>query len=208
MSEVEKYLEMLANSKAGKRYEACEWLRVCGTSSKEIVLALESATKDSDPEVANAATRALNSEAHEAMLASMGRRSAAMEERYRQAEKAKAAARILVTTTHSIDGRTIGEYKGVVWTQCVMVSGLMSNIDAATAATFAGGKSDVFTQKLEATIAEAIQALHYKAADLGADAVLSLRLQYAPILAGMFAVVAYGTGVTLNGVDKLCNTPA
>lgn len=52
-------LDMLKSPKASKRYEACEELRVAASLSLEAINALKNATADPDPEVAEAAAKAL-----------------------------------------------------------------------------------------------------------------------------------------------------
>lgn len=60
MNEIEKSIKMLESPKASARYDACESLRVAPSLNEAAVAALERASNDSDPEVRDAAKRALN----------------------------------------------------------------------------------------------------------------------------------------------------
>jgi len=60
MDEVEKLIKALESPKASARYDACESLRVAPSLNDAAVAALERASNDSDPEVRDAAHRALN----------------------------------------------------------------------------------------------------------------------------------------------------
>ena len=68
----EKLLEMLSSKKASVRYEACEWIRVSQESSPRIIKALEKVSRDSDEEVAERATLALQADVHHQMAVKMG----------------------------------------------------------------------------------------------------------------------------------------
>jgi len=60
MSDISRLVTMLKNEDHNKRYEACEELRVSQTSlPQEAIDALIIATNDIDPDVADAAERAL-----------------------------------------------------------------------------------------------------------------------------------------------------
>lgn len=60
MSEITHYIKMLQDKDHNKRYEACEKLRVWDTTlPQEAIEALTIATNDTDPDVADAAIRAL-----------------------------------------------------------------------------------------------------------------------------------------------------
>lgn len=60
MSEITHYIKMLQDKDHNKRYEACEQLRIwSSTLPQEAIEALTIATNDTDPDVADAAIRAL-----------------------------------------------------------------------------------------------------------------------------------------------------
>lgn len=56
---IEKLIEMLNNPKATIRYEACEYLRVAPLLTADAIKALDHIRSDPDPDVAEAAQRAL-----------------------------------------------------------------------------------------------------------------------------------------------------
>jgi hypothetical protein len=59
MADVDKYVENLKSPNNDKLYEACEELRVADFLPEYALFALEQATKDPDPDVAETASRAL-----------------------------------------------------------------------------------------------------------------------------------------------------
>jgi hypothetical protein len=60
MDEIEKLIKMLDSPKASARYDACESLRVARLLDDAAIAALQRASHDSDPEVRDAAQRALS----------------------------------------------------------------------------------------------------------------------------------------------------
>ena len=60
MYDVQRFLEMLQSPDSSKRYDACEELRVAPWIPAGAIAALRTATADSNPEVADAARRALD----------------------------------------------------------------------------------------------------------------------------------------------------
>jgi hypothetical protein len=87
MYSAQKLLEMIDSERSSSRYDACEWLRVSQASSPEIIYALQKATHDSDPEVANRATYALQADVHHHQAVQMG--LATPDERDRPAQVVK-----------------------------------------------------------------------------------------------------------------------
>jgi hypothetical protein len=67
-----KLLQMITSEKASTRYDACEWLRISPESSPAIVYALQNATHDLDPEVAERAKLAMQADVHHQMAIQMG----------------------------------------------------------------------------------------------------------------------------------------
>jgi hypothetical protein len=60
MAEIEKLIQNLKSASANVRYEACEELRVSQSIPDEAIQALQVALTDPNPDVVDAATRALN----------------------------------------------------------------------------------------------------------------------------------------------------
>jgi predicted glycoside hydrolase/deacetylase ChbG (UPF0249 family) len=60
MDEIEKLIKMLESPKTSARYDACESLRVARSLDDAAIAALHRALNDPDPEVRDAAQRALN----------------------------------------------------------------------------------------------------------------------------------------------------
>ncbi len=59
MDNISRLIEQLHSPRQSQRYEACEWLRVAPSLPQEAIDALEQATHDPDPEVAEDARRAI-----------------------------------------------------------------------------------------------------------------------------------------------------
>jgi hypothetical protein len=68
VTELEDLVQMLNSPTAGVRYEACLKLKHVSESSKQAVLALKAATRDTDPEVAAAARFALEADVRWSLL--------------------------------------------------------------------------------------------------------------------------------------------
>ena len=72
MYSAQKLLEMITSEKTSTRYDACEWLRVRPDSSPEIIYALQKASSDPDPDVAQRAAYALEADVHHRQAVKMG----------------------------------------------------------------------------------------------------------------------------------------
>lgn len=72
MSEIDRILAQLESPNADKRFDACELLRVSNESSEAIVNALIKVMHDQNPDVADAAKRAFEANAHHQMAIKLG----------------------------------------------------------------------------------------------------------------------------------------
>ena len=103
---------------------------------------------------------------------------------------------MIVTTTPSIEGKTIKEYKGIV------VGEVISGVDfikdfAAGLSNFFGGRSQSYEGELIAARESALQEMQSRAERLGANAVVGIDLDYEVLGSGgnMLMVTASGTAV-------------
>lgn len=101
-----------------------------------------------------------------------------------------------VTTTPSIDGKNILEYKGIVFGE--IVSGVDFIKDFAAGLTnFFGGRSGSYEGELITARENAINEMIDRAAKLGANAIVGVSLDYEVLGQGgnMLMVTASGTAV-------------
>lgn len=107
---------------------------------------------------------------------------------------------VITTTTDSIDGRRITEYRGVVSGEAVMGTNVFRDFFAGIR-DIVGGRSGSYEKELRRARDMALEELAEKAKDLGADAVVGVDLDYEHIGTGdrsMLMVSANGTAVKLG----------
>jgi uncharacterized protein YbjQ (UPF0145 family) len=101
---------------------------------------------------------------------------------------------VTITTTDSIDGREIAEYRGLVSGEAVIGANVVSDI-AAGIRDVVGGRSDSYEKKIETGREEATADIRADAEELGADAVVGVSLDYEEMAEGMLWVNISGTAV-------------
>ena len=106
---------------------------------------------------------------------------------------------MILTTTPTIEGRTIVEYKGVVFGEVIAGVDFLRDI-AASIRNFVGGRSGSYEEELINARAQAMDEMQQRAASLGADAVVGIDIDYEVLGAnnGMLMVTASGTAVKLD----------
>lgn len=105
---------------------------------------------------------------------------------------------MILSTTPSIEGRTITEYKGVVFGE--VISGVNFFRDfAASVRNLIGGRSGSYEDELIKARTQAMREMSDRAADLGANAVVGIDIDYEVLgeNGGMLMVTASGTAVKL-----------
>jgi uncharacterized protein YbjQ (UPF0145 family) len=103
---------------------------------------------------------------------------------------------MIITTTHSIEGRTIAEYKGIVVGEAIMGANVVRDLFASIT-DIVGGRSGVYESKLQDARDTALTELEDRARAKGADAVLGVDLDYEVVGQSMLMVTAAGTAVVL-----------
>ena len=106
---------------------------------------------------------------------------------------------MILTTTPTIEGRTIVEYKGVIFGE--VIDGVLFLKDiAASLSNIVGGRSATYEEELIQARTEAMNEMRKRAEQLGADAVVGIDLDYEVLGAnnGMLMVTASGTAVKLG----------
>ena len=106
---------------------------------------------------------------------------------------------MLVTTTNTIEGRRIVEYKGLVAGEAILGANIFRDIFASIR-DIVGGRSGSYERVLNDARQTAIGELTDKAAALGANAVIGVDLDYEAIGSNgsMLMVTAAGTAVRLE----------
>lgn len=103
---------------------------------------------------------------------------------------------MIITTTPSIEGKQIVEYKGVVFGE--VISGINFIKDfAAGLSNFFGGRSSTYEEELIQARENAMREMEQRASQLGANAVVGVDIDYEVLGAdnGMLMVTASGTAV-------------
>ena len=106
---------------------------------------------------------------------------------------------MIVTTTPSVEGRRITEYKGVVFGEVIAGVNFVKDFVAGLS-NFCGGRSGTYEEELINARQQALDEMEQRAAQLGADAVVSVDIDYEVLGAdnGMLMVTASGTAVRLD----------
>ena len=105
---------------------------------------------------------------------------------------------MILTTTPSVEGRTVTEYKGVVFGEVVAGVNVFRDI-AASIRNIVGGRSGSYEEELIRARNQAMDEMADRAARLGADAVVGIDVDYEVLGQdnGMLMVTASGTAVKL-----------
>ena len=106
---------------------------------------------------------------------------------------------MIITTTPSVEGRTVYEYKGIVFGEVVSGVDFVRDIGAGLR-NFFGGRSAGYEEELQNARQEALAEMSRRAEALGADAVIGVDVDYEVLGSdnGMLMVSVSGTAVTLN----------
>jgi uncharacterized protein YbjQ (UPF0145 family) len=106
---------------------------------------------------------------------------------------------MILTTTPTVEGRTIVEYKGVVFGEVISGVNFIKDFKASLR-DFVGGRSGSYEQELINARAQALRELEERARQLNADAVVGIDLDYEVLgqNGSMLMVSASGTAVRLQ----------
>lgn len=106
---------------------------------------------------------------------------------------------MIITTTPSVEGKTIVEYRGIVFGE--VISGVNFIRDfAAGLSNFFGGRSGAYEEELMKARAQSLYELEQRAQSVGANAVVGVDIDYEVLGAdnGMLMVTASGTAVVVQ----------
>jgi len=106
---------------------------------------------------------------------------------------------MILTTTPTIDGHTIAEYKGVIFGEVIAGVNFIKDFGASIR-NIIGGRSGSYESELIEARTQALRELEDRAKALGADAVVGIDIDYEVLGQnnGMLMVTASGTAVKLT----------
>lgn len=106
---------------------------------------------------------------------------------------------MILTTTPTIEGRTITEYKGVVFGEVIVGVNFLKDFAAGPRDIF-GGRSNTYENELVEARESAMREMRTRAQALGADAIVGIDIDYEVLgqNGSMLMVTASGTAVKLG----------
>ncbi len=106
---------------------------------------------------------------------------------------------MILTTTPAVEGRTITEYKGIVFGEVISGVNFLRDF-AASIRNIVGGRSGSYEDELIQARTQAMNEMAERARALGADAVVGIDIDYEVLGEnnGMLMVTASGTAVKLG----------
>ncbi len=106
---------------------------------------------------------------------------------------------MILSTTPSIEGRPIAEYRGIVTGEAILGANIFKDLFAGIR-DIVGGRAGAYEKELAKARTIAMQELEAAAVAVGADAVVGIDLDYETVGQGgsMLMVTASGTAVRLG----------
>ena len=106
---------------------------------------------------------------------------------------------MITTTTPSVEGKRIVEYKGIVFGEVVSGVNFVRDL-AASFSNFLGGRSGSYEEELVNARQNAIREMEQRAYAIGANAIVGVDIDYEVLGAdnGMLMVTASGTAVVVQ----------
>jgi len=106
---------------------------------------------------------------------------------------------VIVTTTPSVEGRRITSYQGIVTGEAIMGANIFKDLFAGIR-DIVGGRSATYERELRRARDIAIQEMQASAAEMGANAVVGVDLDYETVgqNGSMLMVTVSGTAVTIQ----------
>jgi uncharacterized protein YbjQ (UPF0145 family) len=106
---------------------------------------------------------------------------------------------MIITTTPSIEGKPVQEYLGIVMGEAIIGANIVKDIFAAVR-DVVGGRAGAYEDALRTARQEALREMSSRAAELGADAVVGVDIDYEVLgkAGGMLMVTSAGTAVKVG----------
>ncbi len=106
---------------------------------------------------------------------------------------------LLVLSCGSIEGRKILEYNDIITSEIVLGTGIFSDVSSKVSDVF-GKRAHLYEDKLVRAKDSALYNFKVKAYNLGADAVISTKIDYETIGDNMLMIIISGTPVKLENI--------
>ena len=105
---------------------------------------------------------------------------------------------MILTTTSIVEGHPVAEYKGVVTGETIIGANVLKDF-MASLSDFFGGRSGTYEKVLREAKESAMMEMEQRAAELGANAVVGIDLDYEAIgqNGSMLMVTCSGTAVAI-----------
>lgn len=106
---------------------------------------------------------------------------------------------VIVTTTHSVEGRRITAYQGIVTGEAIMGANIFKDLFAGIR-DIVGGRSATYERELRRARELAIEEMKQAATEMGANAVVGVDLDYETVgtNSSMLMVTVSGTAVVIS----------
>lgn len=104
---------------------------------------------------------------------------------------------MILSTTPQIEGRPVRDYLGIVTGEAILGANIVRDLFASIT-DVVGGRSASYEKELSKARDIALREVQERAAQLGADAVIGIDLDYEVVREGMLMVSASGTAVKLG----------
>ncbi|MDX8343376.1 YbjQ family protein [Rossellomorea sp. YZS02] len=104
---------------------------------------------------------------------------------------------MIIVTTDYVPGKEIKELKGFVRGSTVQAKHIGKDIIAGLK-TIIGGEISEYSELMEEARKQAIDRMKVGASQLGANAVVAVRLETSSVMQNASEIIAYGTAVTVE----------
>lgn len=106
---------------------------------------------------------------------------------------------MIITTTNQIEGKSIREYKGIVFGEVISGINMFKDIGAGVRNIF-GGRSAGYEDELTTARANALEEMSRRAQAIGANAVIGVKIDYEMLGSAnnMMMVTTSGTAVIIE----------
>jgi uncharacterized protein YbjQ (UPF0145 family) len=105
--------------------------------------------------------------------------------------------RMIVTSTPSLEGKSISQYLGIVVGETIVATNIFRDVMAGLR-DIVGGRSGAYEEKMREARDLAMKEMTAEAEKLGANAVVSVDIDYETIGNNMLMVSASGTAVKIS----------
>lgn len=106
---------------------------------------------------------------------------------------------MVVTTTNSVEGSEIREYRGIVFGEVITGINVFKDIGAGFR-NFFGGRSEGYEEELQNARNESLNEMMQRASGIGANAIIGVKMDYEVLGSdnGMLMVTCSGTAVVIE----------